>query len=308
MEYGTFWDLAVIQTPEERDEIVNLTKCSHHAFWVGVKKPWIGSGFRNIFNEPAKYLPWQADFPSSNERDQCVRMHYGKFNNANCRSTTSKKRTNQLSMGYICEKHTIRPDSGVKCEAQENQRISAYKTPVGCPVPQCLGKGKFKVVDAWKKKSQNALYQWDYGFSALVTLPSNAYDPNGASLLMRFPHGNRQGNIQTWNMKFYGFYNNNNDILFHTKWFNTDRAGQSSVLITVENINTPDYPDILYWPQRVTKHSCFQSQALGRSGSGGSSVTDFASLAKSLNHKVQDEEEVTSVTFKNGSIRSVRLQ
>ena len=122
-----------------------------------------------------------------------------------------------MAMGYICEKHVKRPDSGVKCEAEENPRISAYKTPQGCPAPLCLAKGKFQVIDAWKKKSQNALYQWDYGFSALVTLPSDAYDANGGSILMRFPQGNRQGNIQTWNMKFYGFYNNNNDILFHTK-------------------------------------------------------------------------------------------
>ena len=57
MEYGNLWDLAVVSTPEEMQRIVDLTKCSHHAFWVGVKKPWIGSGFRNIFNEPAKYLP-----------------------------------------------------------------------------------------------------------------------------------------------------------------------------------------------------------------------------------------------------------
>ena len=57
MEFGNLWDLAVITTPEERDYLTNLTGCSHNAFWVGVKKPWIGSGFRNIFNEPAKYLP-----------------------------------------------------------------------------------------------------------------------------------------------------------------------------------------------------------------------------------------------------------
>ena len=144
-------------------------------------------------------------------------MHMGKVNNANCRSATSAKRTNTLPMGYICERHSRRPDTGVKCEAKDNQRIDAYKTPKGCPRPQCLAKGKFKVIDAWKKKSSSNLYQFDYGFSALVTLPSDGFDGNGASLLMRFPHGNRQGNIQTWNMKFFGFYNNNNDILLHTK-------------------------------------------------------------------------------------------
>ena len=106
---------------------------------------------------------------------------------------------------------------GVKCEAKDNQRIAAFKTAPGCPKPECLGKGKFKIVDAWKKKSNNALYQYDYGFSALVTLPSTAFDKSGGSILLRFANGNRQGNIQTWNFKYFGFYNNNNDILLHTK-------------------------------------------------------------------------------------------
>ena len=57
MEYGNLWDLAVISSKEEMDRVLSLTKCQHNAFWVGVKKPWIGSGFRNIFNEPIGYAP-----------------------------------------------------------------------------------------------------------------------------------------------------------------------------------------------------------------------------------------------------------
>ena len=89
--------------------------------------------------------------------------------------------------------------------------------PAGCPKPSCLGKNKFKIIDAWKRKSNNALYQWDYGFSALIELPGDAYDINGGSILLRFAQGNRQGSIQTWNFRYFGFYNNNNDVLFHTK-------------------------------------------------------------------------------------------
>lgn len=100
---------------------------------------------------------------------------------------------------------------------QENQRIKALTVPAGCPKPSCLGKNKFKVIDAWKRKSNNALYQWDYGFSALIELPMDAYDGNGGSILLRFAQGNRQGSIQTWNFRYFGFYNNNNDVLFHTK-------------------------------------------------------------------------------------------
>ena len=100
---------------------------------------------------------------------------------------------------------------------QENQRIKALTVPAGCPKPSCLGKNKFKVIDAWKRKSNNSLYQWDYGFSALIELPTDAYDANGGSILLRFAQGNRQGSIQTWNFRYFGFYNNNNDVLFHTK-------------------------------------------------------------------------------------------
>ena len=51
----------------------------------------------------------------------------------------------------------------------------------------------------------------------MIELPNDAYDLNGGSILLRFAQGNRQGSIQTWNFRYFGFYNNNNDVLFHTK-------------------------------------------------------------------------------------------
>lgn len=303
MELGNLWDLAVISSEEEMNRILSLTKCQHNAFWIGVKKPWFGSGFRDIFSEPMGYAPWAAGFPNDNEKDTCVRMHLGKINNANCRTLVSKKRTNDLEMGYICEKHTRQPANGIKCEAKENQRIKALTVPPGCPKPSCLGKNKFQIIDAWKRKSTNALYQWDYGFSALIEMPVDAFDQNGGSILLRFAQGTRQGNIQTWNFRYYGFYNNNNDVLFHTKYWNDgDRVGPQSVLITVDGINTPDYPDVFYWDHRVKSHHCFQGQ-LSRSGS---SITDFFPLAQSLNHRVAEQDDIVSVKFKNGQIRQVK--
>jgi len=303
MEFGNLWDLAVIESKEEMDRVLSLTKCQHNAFWVGAKKPWVGSGFKNVFSDPMGYSPWQEGFPTDKEQDTCVRMHLGKINNANCRSSTSKKRTNNLGMGFICEKHTRQPANGIKCEAKENQRIKALTVPAGCPKPSCLGKNKFKVIDAWKRKSNNALYQWDYGFSALIELPNDAYDLNGGSILLRFAQGNRQGSIQTWNFRYFGFYNNNNDVLFHTKyWRDGDREGPQSALITVDGINTPDFPDVFYWDKRVTAHHCFQNQ-LSRSGP---SFTDFFPLAQQLNDRVDQEDDVVSVKFKNGQIRQVK--
>ena len=72
MELGNLWDLAVISSKEEMDRIASLTKCQHNAFWVGVKKPWIGSGFRNIFNEPIGYAPVSTIIIRNNRlRESC---------------------------------------------------------------------------------------------------------------------------------------------------------------------------------------------------------------------------------------------
>ena len=57
MEFGNLWDLAVIESKEEMDRVLSLTKCQHNAFWVGAKKPWVGSGFKNVFSDPMGYSP-----------------------------------------------------------------------------------------------------------------------------------------------------------------------------------------------------------------------------------------------------------
>ena len=56
-----------------------------------------------------------------------------------------------------------------------------------------------------------------FKFLAAFFLGTDAHDADGASIMMRFARGNRQHNIQTWNLKFWGFYNENRDVLFHTK-------------------------------------------------------------------------------------------
>lgn len=57
MEFGNLWDLAVIDSKEEMDRVLSLTKCQHNAFWIGAKKPWVGSGFKNVFSDSMSYSP-----------------------------------------------------------------------------------------------------------------------------------------------------------------------------------------------------------------------------------------------------------
>lgn len=146
-------------------------------------------------------------------------MRLGHYNDANCRTTFTDTRKSGVGMGYICERHNRRVQDGVKCEQKDNDRVAPFKTAFGCPQPSCLGKGNFNIVDAWWRPSKGGDLSKLYGFTISITVPESAVrsDGNGGSVMLRFADGNRMGNVQTYNLRFWGFYNNNNDILFHTK-------------------------------------------------------------------------------------------
>ena len=162
-------------------------------------------------------IKWKSGEPSGSEKELCVRMRLGLFNDGNCRSTFTNKKTSGIGMGYICEKHAKRAGPGLKCEQPDNDRLAPFKTAFGCPAPQCLGKGNYQIVDSWKKPANGGGLANLYGFAVAITLGNNAIDDDGGSVLLRFADGNRMGNIQTYNLRFWGFYNDNNDVLFHTK-------------------------------------------------------------------------------------------
>lgn len=251
---GAFWDLAVIDSKEEHQKIMNLANCATNAFWIGVKRQDQNSELETIMKEPANMLGLWRHEDETREKDLCVRMRLGKFHDANCRNAFTLRRTSGVGMGFICERHNKRVQAGLKCETQSD-RVDAFKASAGCPMPQCLGKDNFEIIDSWKRPANHG-QETKYGFTARIRLSNHAIQ-KGGSVLLRFPTDNRQGSIQTYNLKFFGFYNNNNDVLLHTKWWNTDRDDKNTVVVTVDNISSVDYPDVFYWPMRVNNHRCF---------------------------------------------------
>jgi len=303
-EKGAYWDLLIVDNQEEHNRIMELTNCATNGFWVGTSKEFPGADFQTVLKDEPDFLnKWKSGQPSALDKELCVRMRLGKYNDANCRMTYTDKKSSGVGMGYICEKHNRRVEEGVKCEQKDNDRVAPFKTAIGCSQPTCLGKGNFNVVDAWWRPAKGHGLAKLYGFTISITL--NAKDINqGGSVLLRFADGNKMGNVQTYNLKFFGFYNNNNDILFHTKWFNTDRDDKMTVIITVDNITSPDYPEAFYWPGRVSKHFCFQN-GISRSNTVQAPVI-MDNLVKVMKGEDVDAESVTSVAFKDGQVKRIK--
>jgi len=216
-EKGPYWDLVVIDDEVEHQKVVGLTNCATTAFWVGINKRFAGGDFQSVLGDEIAFEKWAKSEPTNDDREMCVRMRLGKYNDANCRTPYTQKKSSGVGMGYICERHNKRPGDGMRCEQRSNDRIAAFKTARGCPAPTCLGKGNYNIVDSWKKPSNGAHLASLYGFAVSITLPDTAFDSDGGAVMLRFADGNQMGSVQTYNLRFYGFYNNNNDILFHTK-------------------------------------------------------------------------------------------
>ena len=90
-------------------------------------------------------------------------------------------------------------------------------------------------------------------------------------------------------MNFWNFYNGGYEVLIHSKYWNTDRHDPDSVLFLAEELNSDEYPELVYWSGHQKKHSCFQPS--------------MHQGAKSLR---TDYDRATSVRFKNGRIVKAR--
>ena len=102
-------------------------------------------------------------------------------------------------------------------------------------------------------------------------------------------------------MNFWNFYNGGYEVLIHTKYWNTDRHDPDSVLFLAEELNSDEYPELVYWSGHQKKHSCFQpSMHQGAKTLG----TDYDRAVQEAPHVYADT--VTSVRFKNGRIVKVR--
>lgn len=53
-------------------------------------------------------------------------------------------------------------------------------------------------------------------------------------------------NIQTWNLKFWNFYNGNKLVVLHNKYIFEDLEDRFSKLVVVEGLDSPTYRKFYY--------------------------------------------------------------
>jgi len=229
-------------------------------------------------------------------------------------STRNNHRINQFPMSYICEYTPEDPtpppppeDDCLPCK--HNDDVLEWTTRRGCVEPTCGA--KLGIVDAWQFKKKKS-----YGFVGKIKVPEAVVDSGKAfSVLIRFSKKVTKGNFQLWNMKFWNFYNGGFEILLHSKWWNTDRHDPYSVAFVAENLDSDEYPELIFWQYREKRHQCFdQSMHHGqltntghlgtmRTGAGSMGTSGFRQILEVDN---TDDEDVTKVMLHKGKIRKVR--
>lgn len=55
-EKGPYWDLTIVDTPQEHDQIMKLTNCASNGFWVGVYKKFVGDEFQTVLEADPDFL------------------------------------------------------------------------------------------------------------------------------------------------------------------------------------------------------------------------------------------------------------
>jgi len=109
-----------------------------------------------------------------------------------------------------------------------------------------------EIVDAWKiGNGKNRPRR--YGFIGKIKLPD---DIDGSkdhfSVLIRFSKKVTHGHFQLWNMNFWNFYNGGYEVLIHSKQWRSDRQDQQSIAFVAEELNSDEYPELLFWRGKQT--------------------------------------------------------
>ena len=107
---------------------------------------------------------------------------------------------------------------------------------INCPAP-ILGELRTQWMDAWMRHGK-------FGFALLVEL-STSYDRTGYTLAIDFADVFSY-NIQTWNLRFWNFYNQNNLIVLHSKPMMQDQEDKSSKIIIVEGLSQQKYREYFF--------------------------------------------------------------
>jgi len=276
-ERGNGWDLAIIDDVKEHKKLVEMSNCASHAFWLGMTES--GGLLTDIDGNNVLHAPWDlhsnpdAPEPNNSAGDEtCIRMKGNVYNDAKCSSTNSGRVRDQNGMGYICEYDASkvitevsdangRSVSDYVCDT--NLNVNPFRPKPGCARPlACKDGARLSIVDSWKVGQ----YHVNYGFAAKVTIPDELAKGSW-SILIRFSNNRNRGNIQLWNAKFFNFYSNNNEILIQNKLWKNDLEDENSFVFIADNMNTNEYPELVTFRGRQSRHSCFQNRFHGaRSG------------------------------------------
>ena len=69
-----------------------MTNCATTAFWVGINKRFAGGDFQSVLGDEVSFEKWAKSEPTNDDREMCVRMRLGKYNDANCRTPYTQKK------------------------------------------------------------------------------------------------------------------------------------------------------------------------------------------------------------------------
>ena len=318
---GEFWDLVIIDDFKEHKFLTaKLPGCV--PYWTGMRNPQ-GDALEDHDGNSVSFSMWDThlghnineDEPNDAMGDeQCVRMRGGDYNDAFC---NDKNGFNKIEkQGYICEysykppnNDTNGPENCLECG--QNTGVLPWVTHGGCKEPMDCHV-RLEVVDAWKiGNGKSKPVRW--GFVGKIKVPEEVIDSGRHfSVLIRFSKAITHGHFQLWNMNFWNFYNGGYEVLIHSKWWNTDRHDKYSVAFVAEELNSDEYPELLFWYERQTQHHCFQPSM--HHGQNSNHVSAFGGTARSSVNKLQhiihntdpDEDGATSVKIRRGKIVKVK--
>jgi len=156
-----------------------------------------------------------------------------------------------------------------------------WHVPAGCPVPKCT---TFNTIDAWNIGERRSEFGWALVVQVPDTIPSI-----GWTVAIRVPLQSR-GTFESWNGAFYNVYEKDDELVFvmHAKWFYTDTADRSSVVIVGSNLEKSDKPKILLYDGRKSGAECF----------GNAKIRSGTSAKGKLGSRSEKQPEVYNPTVK----------
>lgn len=323
---GAQWDLAVFESAEELSFVNRMINCLPEAFWIGFREH--NGKAMTIFNKPSTIqIPWEIN-KSNGEPDEpngadeeCVRMRYGRMNDAKCTHTWTGAMRDNLGMGYVCEKHThlkptqppITTPGKRESTCQENDwGVEEFKVKRGCPSPIYCEAG-LEILDAWTRVDKGSGKK-RYGIAAKINLSPVLYSKSrgkGYSVLLRFPKELTRASFQVWNVNFFNFYNGGTEVLLHSKYWTPNNQGfdpeSASFIIIADNMDIKAHPTVLSFAGRVSQHSCFDpSMHMGqRAGFGFGGDSAVRSMAQDKYDDVT-LDNVQKITMSRGQLKKVR--